>query len=142
MKMYSRIIYAYLLFAIPGVVVIVSVVNGCGSLSPETKQNILSAEKVACALANSFLPDEQIKTLCTIADQDLAPILNLVAAQRATLTKEHAAAVSEGKNLVGAVPCLSPGVPSVTTAAAASAIPQDSGAPKAAAVLDAGAKKK
>lgn len=77
---------------------------GCKPLTPEAKQNILNAEKVACGLANAFLSDPEITALCNFADAETKPILNLVSAQRVALAKSHAAGVTEGSARSGACP--------------------------------------
>ena len=99
---------------------------GC-KLTPEAKSEIVNGEKVACGLANAFLSDAEIKALCNFADQETAPILNLVSLHRVAVAKSRAVGVTEGASRAGAC------APGVTTAPASTskgdnpAIPRDAG---------------
>jgi hypothetical protein len=77
---------------------------GCKGLTPEAKQNIVNGEKVACGLANAFMSDPEITALCNFANQETAPILNLVALHRAALAKSRAIGVTEGATKAGCAP--------------------------------------
>src|SRR4029078_8963078 len=110
---------------------------GCKALTPEAKQNILQTKDVSCALSNAFLPDDKIKTLCQLADDVLAPILDLVSAQRVALAKEHKAGLAEGSahtgfpssaggQVAGTVPCTTPAISSD----AGTPVLKDAGVPK------------
>ena len=111
--------------------------SGCKTLTPEAKQHILSAEKVACGLANAFMSDPEITAICNFADQETGPILNLVSQHRVALAKSRAVGVTEGASHAGACAPTPALVPPKAGSGGASTSSADAGLP-AQGVKDAG----